>query len=209
MSVIKITLIIIMTCTCSLLFSQDPDIFSKSPGLLSQTKTQDISNNPFFQNSRDYRVISSNSSYVELSYSLNVLNTQSIEFNGEKLSVFEFRSGIAKDLKYEGSPDLRFRSFAVMLPSERNNSVQVIDFDVKEQQNVDLAPVPHFSTANPNDRSFENLYYTYNRNNEYSQNKFLPEQFVSLINVGLFRDVTTGNLIIYPYQYNPVTKTLR
>src|SRR4030095_16357148 len=210
MSLTKITLIIVMTCTYSLLFAQDADIFSNSPGLFSQTsKTQEMNISLFSQTSRDYRVISSNSTYIEVEYTLTEPRTDNIEFNGEKLSVFEFRSGIANDLKYSGSPDLRFRSFAVMLPSERNNSLQIIDFDVKEQQNVDIAPIPRLGSTNPNDRSFENIYYTYNKNSEYSQNKFLPEQFVSIINIGLFRDITTGNLIIYPYQYNPVTKILK
>lgn len=210
MKAIKFSLIVILAFASPVLFAQDVDIFTKNAGLINNTsKTSGTGDNLFSQSVPDYKIISSNSSYIEIEYYLTAPSRNDVEYNGEKLSVYEFQSGLGKDLKYSGSPDLRYRSFAVMLPSEKGNSVQVVDYDVTEQRNVNLAPIPQINFANPNIRNFENLYYTYNKNNEFSQNKFLPEQFALLAGEGLLRDLTTGNLIIYPYQYNPASKILK
>ena len=123
------------------------------------------------------------------------------------LSTYEFQYGLDKDITKGGSPDLKYRSFSVFLPSERNNTIQVVNYDVKEQQNVNIAPIPQVALFNPNINNFENIYYTYNKNAEYSQNKFLPENIAELSGVGPLRDMVTGNIIINPFQYNPVTKT--
>lgn len=204
----KNSLIALIILTCVNIFAQGGDPFTKSPSN-NDKKTPEMSDYLFGEVSQDYRIISSNSSYIEFEYYPANVNTQKFTSNSEYFSVYEFQYGLDKPITLGGSPDLKYRSLSVFLPSERSNTIQVIDYDMKEEQNVNIAPVPQVALFNPNIRGFENVFYTYNKSAEYSQNKYLPEKFVSLEGVGPLRDAVTGNVVIYPFQYNPVTKSVR
>jgi len=204
----KNSLIASVILTGATLFAQSGDIFNSTTSV-NDRKAPDMSNYLFGEVSQDYKIISSNSNYIEFEFYPADVSARHIHTNGENFSVYEFQYGLDKPITLGGSPDLKYRSFSVFLPSESGNTVQVLDYDVKEEQNVNIAPIPQVGLFNPNIRSFENVYYTYNRSDEYSQNKFLPENFVSLNSVGPLRDAVTGNVVIYPFQYNPVTKTVK
>lgn len=184
-------------------------IISTNPDVKFSTKAPTMEDYLFNQLPEDYTIISSNSQYIEIEFRPAGLNAKEINYNGQKLNVYEFLGGLEKDLTNSGSPDLRYRSFGVMLPSENNNSVQVTDYDVKEIPGVDIAPIPQVYFANPNVRSFENTLYSYNKGSQYTENKFFPENPAMLTNVGLLRDLTSASLVVYPYQYNPVTRSLK
>ncbi|MCC7158702.1 MAG: type IX secretion system sortase PorU [Ignavibacteria bacterium] len=210
MKALKYSLIAFIAFYGIIVFSQNNERSTDNiRSSVQSDKNPDIGDYLFGEQKPDYKVISSNSSYIELEYYPDGLTKEDIEVSGERLSVYSFQRGLEKNISQSGSPDLRHRSFAVMFPSEKYNSVQIVDFDVKEEQNVNIAPIPQLNVFNPNVRNFENIYYTYNRNAEYSQNKFMPESVVSLADVGPFRDITIGNLVIYPCQYNPVTRTMK
>jgi hypothetical protein len=215
MKILKSSLIAVLLLSAISSFSQDEKVsrddkvVSTNQDVKFTTKAPSMEDYLFSQIPEDYTVISSNSSYIEIEYTPRGINRKEVNYNGERLSVYEFEGGLEKGLKSSGSPDLRCRSFGIMLPSERNNTVQVIDYDVKEEQNINLAPIPQVYYSNPNVRSFENVLYSYNRNSEYTQNKYLPENVASLTNEGMLRDLTSASLVIYPYQYNPVTKSLK
>ncbi len=209
MKINKSSLIACLILCSMVLFAQDDRVISTNPDAKYTSKAPSEEDYIFNRLPEDYKIISSNSSYIEIEYTPAGLTSREINFNGEKLSVYEFNGGLAEDLKASGSPDLRYRSFGIMLPSERNNTVQVIDYDVKELQNVNIAPIPQVYFSNPNVRTFENLLYSYNKNSEYTQNKYLPESPASLTNVGMLRDLSSCNLVIYPYQYNPLTKSMK
>ena len=208
MKALKNSLIALLAFSSLVVFSQDGRVFNTDR--LNNTSRQPETSDYLFGNVKpDYKIISSTSSYIEIEYYLSELNSVNLEDNGERLSVFEFRYGLGKDIIKSGSPDIRYRSMAVMLPSESGNTVQVLDFDVKEEQNVNIAPIPQMKVFNTGIRSFDNMYYSYDKNTEYTQNKFMPENLVDMINISGLRDVITGNLIINPTQYNPVTKVLK
>lgn len=210
MKAIKYSLIALIFCSGAAVIAQDADILSRNPELRYETsKIPQMSDFLFNEIKPDYKVITSNSSYIEVEYYPIGIEKNEFEVGGERFSTYEFQSGFGKTVMQQGSPDLKYRSFSVMLPSERNNSIQVIDFDMKEEQNVSIAPVPRMNVIDPNVRSFENIYYTYTKNNEYSINKFQPENIAALTDVGTLRDIAIGNLVLNPYQYNPVTKVLK
>ncbi len=204
----KNSLIALILLACANIFAQGSDVFTKSSSNTDK-KSPDMSDFLFGEVKPDYKIISSNSSYIEFEYYPSNISEEKFESNGELLSTFEFQYGLNKDINKSGSPDLKYRSFSIFLPSDRNNTVQVIDYDVKEIQNVNIAPVPQVGSLNPNVRSFENIYYIYNKGAEYTQNKFLPESFVSLSGIGPLRDAVNGNVVIYPFQYNAAAKTLK
>jgi hypothetical protein len=146
----------------SLLIGNDRDgkFIITNPDVKYTTNSED---SPLGEYIPDYKIISSNTSYIEIEYYLQGLTARPVEFNGERLATYEFSLGMGKDLNYSGSPDLRFRAFGIMLPSNRNNSVQVIDYDMKEEKNVNITPIPQMYFSNPNVRNFESLIYTYNK----------------------------------------------
>ncbi|MCI0448332.1 MAG: type IX secretion system sortase PorU [Chlorobi bacterium] len=207
MRAIQNSLIVFLFYACSVLFAQNEDVLTRSTDNYS-SKVPRIEDYLFNQVESDYKIISSNSSYLEFEYYPKIFKRE-IWYNGEGFSIYDFGSASANSFDKSGSPDIRSRRFAIFTPSELNNTVQVLDYDVKEEYSVNLSPIPQANFRNPYSRSFEDLYYTYNKNSEYSKNKFIPENIASFIDAGALRELSLGNIVLYPYQYNPVTRTLK
>lgn len=190
---------------------QDADIKNlfADPNAKFDIKAPTMEDYLFGQLPQDYTIINSNSQYIEIEFKPTGLRAKQINDNGQTLTVYEFSGMLGGGLNRSGSPDLLYRSFGVMLPSENGNTVQITDYEVNEIRGVDIAPIPNVLFANPNVRSFENASYIYDKNAEYSGNKYIPENPAFLTNVGLVRDMPTGNLFIYPVQYNPVTRNIK
>src|SRR6266540_3744451 len=114
------------------------------------------------RNPPDYKIIVSNSSYIEIEYYPR-LELSTFMYNNELLTnvtAENCESGTEKT----GEPDLKYRTFPVILPSERNNSVSVIDAEFSDVKNVNLAPVPTYTYKDPHKTGFENLEISYIRN---------------------------------------------
>lgn len=158
----------------------------------------------------EYKIISSNASYLELEYYPQYLEPVNYVYNNEKFKSIVFENSTSENIDKSGNPDLSFRVFPVFLPSENNNSVTIIDYDLNEVNNINLVPVASIKPIDPNKRNFENYELAYIKNqSEYSKNKFLPAEISYLKNIGLTRDATSGSLVIHPFQYNPVSKVLK
>ena len=158
----------------------------------------------------DYKIISSNSSYIEIEFYPKYNKPNVIEFQGQQYLTLDFDGAVGKTEKESGQPDLRKRVFSVMFPSEVNNKVTVTDFQVNDAPNINLAPIPTVVPTKQNAKNPEDFQFLYLRDSKlYSQNKFYPENVASLEAVGRLRDGSIGNLVIYPYQYNPVTKQMK
>jgi hypothetical protein len=171
-----------------------------------QTTSQNESNKP----EEDYKIISSNSSNVELEFFPAFQPKQTIRYNGQSLDYITFENAVEKGASSFGQPDIRSRYFAVFLPSEDNNSISVIDYDEKDLGGINLAPVPNYRLKNSPKRNIEDVEIIYNKDkNFYGQNKFFPDNIVELSKPGLLRENVIANIKINPYQYNPVTGVLK
>jgi len=161
-------------------------------------------------NAPDYKVISSNASYVEIEFYPWFYQKQKIEYNGNTFSVLNFKGAESKEMDEPGQPDLRWRSFPLIFPSENNNTISVIDYDVVDAANINLAPIPGYRFIDPKRRDFENIVSEYIKDSKvYSQNKSLPENIAIIDQPHQVRDLTAGSVRIYPFQYNPVTGALK
>lgn len=209
----KNSLIALLIFSGAGLFAQGSDILNQSPLGKQNGRVQqnlpDPSSYMFGDIKPDFKIIASNSSYIELEFYPSNVTSGTFESNGEQFNEYAFLNAGDFGLNKTGDPDLKFRSFPVYLPSANNNTAQVIDFDMKEVPNVNIAPVPSVKFYDPNSRSFENAYYVYTKSGAYAQNKYFPESPAQLVNIGPLRDALVGNLLLYPFQYNPVTKNLR
>jgi len=157
----------------------------------------------------DYKIISSNSEYIEIEYYPSNITKGKIYYKGEEFDVFDFSSSVSYDITSAGKPNLKYRSFNIAMPSDYNNSVRVLDYDSKEFSGINLAPVPFVNIKDPYQRSFENVYYSFIKGSEYSENKFLPVNTVVLEKPGNVRELTTAVLNLFPLQYNPVSRVMK
>ncbi len=164
------------------------------------------------ENEPDFKIISSTSSYIEIEYYPSFQVRQQVKFNGQSFDLINFKNAIENSINKPGSPDIRSRYFALFLPSEDKNVISVIDFDENDVSGINLAPIPDYRLKNPgfNNYDFNNVDYVYNKDSKYySANKFYPDKIAELSNPGTIRENVLANIILNPYQYNPVTGVLK
>ena len=103
-----------------------------------------------------------------------------------------------------GAPDLPMYPISMIIGNTAEMKVSVVESSYVDFENVEVAPSKgNFSREiNPND-----VPYTYG--NMYQQDEFYPAQQAALDKPYILRDFRGQNVMVYPYAYNPVTKTLR
>ncbi|MCU0285792.1 MAG: C25 family cysteine peptidase [Acidobacteria bacterium] len=103
-----------------------------------------------------------------------------------------------------GAPDLAKFSAAVIIPDRGKMGIEVIDAQYTEVENVKIAP----SKGNlPRTQDPNSIPYVYGK--EYKKNAFYPGTLAELNSPYIARDFRGQAAQIYPFQYNPVTGTLR
>lgn len=104
----------------------------------------------------------------------------------------------------KGAPEILKFSTALIIPEGAIMKVQVSDKVFTDIQNIDLAPSKGVlnRTVDPT-----RVPFTYGA--EYNKNAFFPGKLAELGNTYHIRDNRGQAVIIYPFQYNPVTKVLR
>ena len=112
-----------------------------------------------------------------------------------------------EDMAYmpiKGAPNLPMYPISMIVGDMAEMEVSVVKSEYVDFENVDVAPSKgNFSRQiNP-----EDVPYVYGE--MYQQNAFYPAQQAMLGEPYIIRDFRAQNLMVYPYAYNPVTKTLR
>jgi hypothetical protein len=159
---------------------------------VAQTR-RDKTNNTGSFNLIDYKVISTNNSYIE------------IEFTPQYIDDLNFRNSVNNSSNF-GKPDLGFRSFSFILPTNKNNTVEIIESRFSDKNNIDVKPVP---TPKKSNNKLEFLYDYISDSKIYSNNSFYPANNINFIQDNKIRDKYVGSIQIYPVQYNPVNKSIR
>ena len=103
-----------------------------------------------------------------------------------------------------GAPDLPMYPISMIIGNTAEMKVSVIESSYVDFKNIEVAPSKgNFSREiNP-----EDVPYVYGE--MYQQDEFYPAQAAALDNPYILRDFRGQNVMVYPYAYNPVTKTLR
>ena len=103
-----------------------------------------------------------------------------------------------------GAPDLPLYPISMVIGDKAEMSVSVLNSKYVDFENIEVAPSKgNFGrNINPDD-----VPYVYG--DVYQQDAFYPSQQVSLEKPYIIRDLRGQNMLVYPYAYNPVTKTLR
>ena len=103
-----------------------------------------------------------------------------------------------------GEPDLPMKGIPVLIGDKARMNIRIIDAQYRDFEGVEVAPskgdFPR--TVNPDD-----VPYTYGAC--YNEDAFFPASNVGLYEPYIVRDFRGQNMVVYPFAYNPATKTLR
>lgn len=104
----------------------------------------------------------------------------------------------------KGAPDVPMFPIPMIIGDRAEMQVSVIESEYTDFEGIEVAPSKgNFSRQiNPDD-----VEYVYG--DMYQQDAFYPATQASLESPYILRDFRGQNLMVYPYAYNPVTKTLR
>ena len=105
---------------------------------------------------------------------------------------------------HAGEPDLPMTGIPLMIGDKARMKARVLDAQYMDFEGIEVAPskgdFPR--TIDP-----ETVPYTYGEC--YSQDAFFPASNLDLYEPYIIRDFRGQNMAVYPFAYNPVTKTLR
>lgn len=104
----------------------------------------------------------------------------------------------------KGAPDLPKLTSSVIIPDLEGMEIKVVDASYTDYHNIAIAPSKGNFTR---DIDPATVPYTYGE--AYNNNSFFPGKLAELRDPYIVRDYRGQTAVIYPFQYNPVSKTLR
>lgn len=141
-----------------------------------------------------------NTSVINCAVSSFVL--EDIIHDNKTITTLDLANGIP--LYEKGAPDLRRISTSLIIPNKGNMEVHVVSSSYKDYENIDLAPSKGVLLIS-DDAS--KIPYEYGE--VYQKDAFYPGNVAELREAHIMRNVRGQVVDIYPFQYNPVKKTLR
>jgi gingipain R len=133
-------------------------------------------------------------------YSLSGFELKEVNTSRGKAGVVEMPESYP--INQEGAPDLKRIATSIILPNYGSTSVEIVDANYKDYTDISIAPskgILYYGQV-PKDFVYADV---------YSKNEFYPGKIAEGRNPHIMRNVRGQVLDIYPFQYNPVTKTLR
>ena len=157
---------------------------------------------PFLSIGQQYKLITATESNITIDIQAPEFQTHAVTTpQGE---AFVITAPKAMNRAEAGEPDLPMLVIPTIVGDQALMQVHVSEAEYVDYENMEIAPskgdFPR--TINP-----EDVPYTYGE--AYQHDAFFPVQLSKLDEPYIHRDVRGQNLIVTPYQYNPITKTLR
>ena len=148
------------------------------------------------------RLISSNADGSVVSFSLGgfylreVQTTQGIAFTVEvdKLT----------PILEAGAPSLPKMTTSLIIPDLAEMDIHILSSSYKDYPDIMIAPSKGVIM-----RDTDPSTVSYQFGNAYSKDQFYPGQLTGLRDPYIIRDIRGQTIIVYPFQYNPVTRVLR
>ena len=104
----------------------------------------------------------------------------------------------------KGAPSLPMYPISMIIDDKAEMEVSIVKSNYVDFENIEVAPSKGNFSRQINPDEVEYVY-----GEMYQQNAFYPAQQASLEAPYILRDFRGQNVMVYPYAYNPVTKTLR
>lgn len=104
----------------------------------------------------------------------------------------------------EAAPDLPLFAIPILIGDMAEMEIEVKNAEFQEFENMEIVPSKgNFS------REIDPETVPYRCGETYSQNRFFPDFQAQLDKPYILRDCRGQNILVYPFAYNPITKTLR
>lgn len=103
-----------------------------------------------------------------------------------------------------GDPDLAKLTASVMIPDLARMHFEIVSSSFTDFENVTIAPSKGNFTRDIDPSSVP---YVYGRS--YKQDQFFPGKLAEMRNPYIVRDFRGQTIVVFPFQYNPVSKVLR
>jgi hypothetical protein len=110
----------------------------------------------------------------------------------------------ATPIMQKGAPDLPKMTASVIIPDLALMQVEVLEASYRDFENIFVAPSKGNLT-----RNIDPAAVPFEFGAQYQTNAFFPGELTDLREPYIVRDYRGQTIIVYPFQYNPVTKTLR
>lgn len=148
------------------------------------------------------QLVSSTDKEIVVELNVNGFNTNTVTTpNGDAVVITNKKMML---LAQAGEPNVPSAVIPAVVGDNALMAVEVVDAQYVDYQNVEVAP----SKGDfPRSIDPEDVPYTYGA--MYQQDAFYPSQIARLDEPYIHRDVRGQNMVVTPYLYNPVTKTLR
>ena len=104
----------------------------------------------------------------------------------------------------KGAPELPMYPISMIIGDRAEMEVSIVKSNYTDFENIEVAPSKGNFSRQINPADVEFVY-----GEMYEQDAFYPASQATLDNPYILRDFRAQNLMVYPYAYNPVTKTLR
>lgn len=104
----------------------------------------------------------------------------------------------------EGAPDLPMYPISMIIGDNAEMKASVIKSSYVDFKNIEIAPSKGNLSRSVNP---DEVAYTYG--DMYQKDAFYPAEQITLETPYIIRDFRGQNMVVYPYAYNPLSKTLR
>ena len=157
---------------------------------------------------------SSNPSPTKINLVSSTIERSKIHFTLDGFSLNEVQTpkgtaytvsiGKATPMLIEGAPDLPKLTSSVIIPDLAGMSLVVVSSSYKDYENLEIAP-----SKGTLMRDVDPSKVPFQYGKIYNTNKFFPGNLTDTREPFIVRELRGQTLLVYPFQYNPVTKTLR
>jgi hypothetical protein len=150
----------------------------------------------------EVKLLSSNVQETTIRFSLNGFNQMPVETPNGTEMIISLGDGV--QITEKGMPDLAKLVTSIIIPDIDEMQVTILDAKYYDYRDIAVAPSKghFFRNINPDDVPF-----TYG--DVYNQDAFWPGELAQLEDPFIMRDFRGQTVTVFPYQYNPVSQTLR
>lgn len=161
-----------------------------------------VSKTDSIRNKTNIQLVSSTEKVVELVFSNNGYQSETVKLLNSSASVIRIENGTP--ILEAGAPELQKVTASVIIPATEKMNLEIVSSEYYDVENVQVAPSKGNLYRNQNPAEVPYYYGP-----SYTNNSFYPGKLAELRTPYILRDFRGQTVVAYPLQYNPVTMVLR
>ncbi len=150
----------------------------------------------------DIQLVSSDIDKTRLHFSIPGYQLNKVQTPNGEAFIVDIEEG--SSLLIQGAPDLAKLTASVLIPDMAEMELKVISSKYKDYTNIEVAPSKGNFT-----RDIDPASVPYQYGKAYQKDAYFPGKIADLREPHIIRDFRGQTVVVYPFQYNPVTKSLR